>query len=197
MRRVADRNRRGLVGGGSVSAAGEALLSQRRMVAAGLREGIALLDPDEAYLARAAVELVIRADDGWLADPGWPWIREGARLGVFWLDPEAIARFTYRGGELKLLPLVEALAGGRRMTRLASLLIALDRPTLALVFAAFDEAAQAGREIALYAFGGDPRALAGHRLVVWPPDDLDQSRAAAAAGPEGPKENHTRSAVAK
>jgi hypothetical protein len=130
-----------------VSAGVEAQLSERRMVAAGLRHGVASLDPAEADMARAAVELVIRAYDGWLADPGWPWVREGARLGVFWLDPDAIAAFAYRSGELRLLPLVEALCGGRRVTQLANVLVGLDRPTLALVLAAFDQAAQGSRAV--------------------------------------------------
>src|SRR4051794_4858902 len=108
---------------------------------------------------------------------GWP-IRVGRGCGraLAWACsgwtrtpslPSPIAR------ELRLLPLVEALCGGRRVTQLANVLVGLDPPPLALVLAAFAQAAQGSRAVALYAFGGDPRALTRYR-VVWPKDDLDE-----------------------
>ncbi len=75
-----------------------AALSERRMVAAGLRLWASVADPKEAGLTGAAVELVIRARRGEFADPGWPWVREGdasesARL--FCLDPDAMTRWDH------------------------------------------------------------------------------------------------------
>jgi hypothetical protein len=137
----------------------EALLSERRMVAAGLREWVATVPGEEADLTAAAVELVIGAFDGRLADPGWPWVREGDKLGVFWLDPDAMAQFDCRGVALCLLPLVESLLGGRRFSGLVRLLDALDPVNVALVLVAFAGASRPRRDVALYAFGGDPWAI--------------------------------------
>jgi hypothetical protein len=139
----------------------EALLSEQRMVAAGLREWVATVPGEEADLTRAAVELVIEAFDGGLADPSWPWVREGDELGMFWLDPEPMARFDGQGGELRLLPLVEALLGGRRVTGLVQLLTALNPATAELVLVTFARASRSRRDVALYAFGGDPWAVYG------------------------------------
>lgn len=138
----------------------EALLSEQRMVRAGLREWPAVAyGPDAAYIS-AAVELVIAAFDGSLADPGWPWVRESDMFGVFWLDPDPMADFDGEAGELRLLPVVEALLGGRRVLDLVQLLAGLDRSTVELVVAAFAAASEGQRELAVYAFGGDPEAVA-------------------------------------
>lgn len=138
----------------------EALLSEKRMVCAGLREWPAVTyGPDAAFTA-AAVELVIAAFDGRLADPGWPWVRESDMLGVFWLDPDPMADFDSEGGELRLLSVVEALLGGRRVPDLVQVLAGLDRSTVELVVAAFAAASEGQRELAVYAFGGDPEATA-------------------------------------
>ncbi len=138
----------------------EALLSEKRMVCAGLREWPAThCGPDAAFTA-AAVELVVAAFDGRLADPGWPWVRESDMFGVFWLDPDPMADFDGEAGELRLLPVVEALLGGRRVLDLVQLLTGLDRSTVELVMQAFAAASEGQRELAVYAFGGDPEAVA-------------------------------------
>ena len=98
----------------------EALLSEKRMVCAGLREWPAVLYGPDAAFTSAAVELVIAAFDGSLADPGWPWVRESDMFGVFWLDPDPMPDFDGEGGELRLLPVVEALLGGRRVPDLVA-----------------------------------------------------------------------------
>ena len=59
----------------------EALLSEKRMVCAGLRQWPATVEGPDADFNSAAVELVISAFDGSLADPGWPWVREADELG--------------------------------------------------------------------------------------------------------------------
>lgn len=138
----------------------EALLSEKRMVCAGLREWPAALYGPDAAFTSAAVELVVAAFDGRLTDPGWPWVRESDMLGVFWLDPGSMPDFDGAGGELRLLPVVEALLGGRRVPNLVQLISTLDRSTLDLVVAAFVEAADGQFELAVYAFGGDPEAIA-------------------------------------
>ena len=137
----------------------EALLSEQRMVCAGLREWPAATCGHDAAFTAAAVELIIAAFDGSIADPGWPWVRESAMFGVFWLDPEPMANFDGAGGELRLLPVVEALLGGRRVPDLVQLLSRLDRSTVDLVVAAFVDAADGQRDLAVYAFGGDPEAI--------------------------------------
>ena len=154
--------RRGdLVGGAVMDSGREALLSEKRMVCAGLREWPAALYGPDAAFTSAAVELVIAAFDGSLADPGWPWVRESDMFGVFWLDPDPMPDFDGAGGELRLLPVVEALLGGRRVPDLVQLLRrAWTRSTLDLVLAAFADASDGQRELALYAFGGDPEAAA-------------------------------------
>jgi hypothetical protein len=81
-------------------------------------------------------------------------------FGVFWLDPDRIAVFDGAGGELRLLPVVEALLGGRRVSDLVQLLRSLDVSTLDLVLTAFTRASDGQRELAVYAFGGDPQARA-------------------------------------
>ena len=138
----------------------EALLSEKRMVCAGLREWPATKYGADAAFTSAAVELLIAAFDGSLADPGWPWVRESDMLGVFWLDPDPMADFDGEGGELRLLPVVEALLGGRPVPNLVQLLRSLDASTLDMVLTAFIRASDGQRELAVYAFGGDPVAFA-------------------------------------
>ena len=152
----------------------EAKLSELLMVCAGLRQWSATIEGPDADFNAAAVELVISAYDGSLADPGWPWVREADELGVFWLDPEAMPSFDGVGGELRLLPVVEALLGGRRVDDLFPLLDQLDRPTRDLVLAAFARASRRERDLALYAFGGDPWSIAG-RLVAMQTSQCDQN----------------------
>jgi hypothetical protein len=138
----------------------EALLSEKRMVCAGLREWPAATYGSDAAYISAAVELVVAAFDGSLVNPGWPWVRESDMLGVFWLDPNPMADFDGEGGELRLLPVVEALLGGRPVPDLVQLLRSLDASTLGMVLTAFSRAADGQRELAVYAFGGDPEAFA-------------------------------------
>lgn len=138
----------------------EALLSEKRMVCAGLREWPAATSGPDAAFTSAAVELVVAAFGGSLADPGWPWVRESDMLGVFWLDPDLMPDFDGAGGELRLLPVVEALLGGRHVPDLVQLLSTLDRSTVELVLQAFVAASEGQRELAVYAFGGDPEATA-------------------------------------
>lgn len=144
----------------------EAKLSELRMVCAGLRLWSATIEGPDADFNAAAVELVISAYAGSLADPGWPWVREADELGVFWLDSEAMPSFDGVGGELHLLPVVEALLGGRRVNDLSRLLDQLDRPTRDLVLAAFAGASRRERDLALYAFGGDPWSVAGWLVAM-------------------------------
>jgi hypothetical protein len=71
---------------------------------------------------------------------------------------------------------VEALAGGRPVRQLGRLLRVLDSSSQRLVITAFHCAAMARRDVAVYAFGGDPWQLLGGSagLVFWPVDELDQ-----------------------
>src|SRR4051812_20514560 len=64
-------------------------------------------------------------------------------------------------GDLAVLPVVEALLGGRRVPDLVQLLQRLDQCTVELVLAAFTQASRWQRDVALYAFGGDPWAVSG------------------------------------
>jgi hypothetical protein len=162
-----------------MSTAVEAALSERRMVAAGLRLWPAAVDPAERALTSAAVELVIRFRRGEFADPGWPWVREGMAsdpLGLFWLDVEAMTAWNGGRPEHPVMHFVEALTGGRPVRRLGQLLRVLDGSSQRLVMTAFHFAAMARRDVAVYAFGGDPWQLLGAsaRLVLWQADELDQ-----------------------
>src|SRR5690349_2552396 len=138
----------------------EAKLSEQRMVSAGLRQWSTATEGPDADFTAAVVELMITAYDGSLVDPGWPWVCEADELGVFWLDPEPMRRFDGVGGELCLLSVAEALLGGRRVADLVRFLDQLDRRTLDLVLAAFARASVRERDLALYAFGGDPWSVA-------------------------------------
>ena len=163
-----------------MNTAAEATLSERRMVAAGLRLWARLVDPAEQALTAAAVELVVRARGGEFADPGWPWVVEGGPsdlFGQFRLDAGEMAEWYAGRPEHPVMVFVEALAGGRPVRRLSGLLTVLDEPTRRLVATAFRIAAAGGRDVALYAFGGDPSwQLHGgsRRLVLRPADELDQ-----------------------
>lgn len=149
------------------------------MVAAGLRLWAAGVHADEAALTGAAVELVVRACGGEFTDPGWPWIREGSEsdpLGLVWLDPAAMS--VWKGGQAEhaVMDFIEALAGGRPVRWLPDLLRVLDRPTRRLVLAAFDYAAADRRDVAVYAFGGDPWQLVDNLSPAsrfWPPNELN------------------------
>src|SRR4051812_38209475 len=68
--------RRSDLGGAVMDTVREAKLSELRMVCAGLRQWSATIDGLDADFNTAAVELVISAYDGSLADPAWPWVRE-------------------------------------------------------------------------------------------------------------------------
>lgn len=152
-------------------------LSERRMVAAGLRGWVDDLDQEVQPLTAAAVELLVRARGGEFADPGWPWVREGAELGRFWLDMDAMAGWDGGRPAGPVMSFVEALAGGRPARPLAGLLAQLDAATVRLVLCAFDHAAAgADRDVALYAFGGDPRHLVQRPAepAPWPVDVLDE-----------------------
>lgn len=150
----------------------EAKLSEQRMVCAGLRQWAAAAEDPDGDFNAAAVELVTSAYDGSLSDPGWPWVCEADELGVFWLDPEPMHRFDGMAGELRLLPVVEALLGGRRVADLVQLLDKLDRRTLDLVLAAFARASVRERDLALYAFGGDPWSVAGRLVALQTSDSI-------------------------
>jgi hypothetical protein len=156
----------------------DAALSERRMVADGLRLWARTADPDELLLTGAAVELVIRAHGGHFADAGWPWIVEGHAadpLGLFRLDADVMAAWDHGRPEHPVMDFVEALAGGRPVRQLARLLNILDNPTRRLVLCAFRHAA-AQREVAVYAFGGDLSPLvdgAKPALRFWPVGELD------------------------
>lgn len=150
------------------------------MVAAGLRAGVELLDQAEQPLAGAAVELAVRAYGGEFADLGWPWVREAGPsepLDTFWLDADAMTGWDGGHPDHPVMSFVEALAGGRPARPLADLLRWLDAGTARLVLCAFDHAAAgAGCEVALYAFGGDPRQLVQlpAEPAPWPVDELDR-----------------------
>ena len=163
-----------------MNAAAEAALSERRMIAAGLRMWPSSVGPTERALTSAAVELVIRARHGEFADPSWPWVREGDTfdpLGLFWLDVEAMTAWNGGRPEQPVMSFVEALSGGRPARLLREQLRWLDRVTVRLVMCAFDHvAAGAGRGIAVYAFGGDPHQLVDTPAepLPWPVDELDR-----------------------
>ena len=149
------------------------------MVAAGLRMSVGMLDQAEQALTAAAVELVIRARGGEFADPAWPWIREGMAsdpLGLFWLDVEAMSQWDAGRPEHPVMDFVEALAGGRPVRQLPQLLRILDGSSQRLVSTAFQCAAMARRDVAVYAFGGDPWLILGGatQLPGWPVDEVDQ-----------------------
>lgn len=154
-----------------------AALSECRMVAAGVRAWADHLDETEQPLTAAAVELVVRANGGEFADLGWPWVREARDLGLFWLDVDAMTAWDGGRPEHPVMSFVEALAGGRPARPLAELLRWLDLDTCRLVLSAFDHAAAgAGRDVALYAFGGDPSELIPRSAepAPWPADVLDR-----------------------
>ena len=162
-----------------MNSAVEAALSERRMVAAGLRLWVGMLDQTEQALTGAAVELVIRARDGEFADPGWPWVREGSAadpLGLFWLDVEAMTAWNGGRPEHQMMSFVEALAGGRPVCQLRQLMNCLDGESWRLVMIAFRQVAMDCRDVAAYAFGGDPWWFDGPavRPLGWPVDELDQ-----------------------
>lgn len=161
-----------------MNAAAEAALSERRMVAAGLRLWARMVPPAEAALTSAAVELVIRFGHGEFADPGWPWVREGPAsdpLGLFWLDVEAMTVWNSGQPAHPVMHFVEALAGGRPVRQLPQLGRSLDAHSWRLVLAAFHRVASDWRDVAVYAFGGDPwlRYGGNTQLVDWPADELD------------------------
>lgn len=162
-----------------MNTAAAAALSERRMVATGLRMWPASVDPTERALTRAAVELAIRANRGEFADPGWPWVREGDSfdpLGLFWLDVEAMT--TWNGGrpEHPVMCFVEALAGGRPVRQLPQLMACLDGSSWRMVMTAFHHAASDRWDVVVYAFGGDPWRIYGGASALWdwPSDELDQ-----------------------
>lgn len=121
---------------------------------------------------------VVIALDGWLADPGWPCVRERAAIGVL---PRALDTIglAYRSREPRRLTLVEAPCGGRRATRL----VGLGRPMLALMLAASAQDLWESRQVTLCAFGGDLGAPS-RQPVVWPADDLEQFMPALLAPPK-------------
>ncbi len=88
----------------------------------------------------AAVELLLRACGGRLADPSWPWIRRDCNC--LWLDADRITPdvVSLSCVEQGLLVIVEALASGHPVRQLADLLAEFDRSTLTLVLAAFAHA---------------------------------------------------------
>ena len=161
-----------------MATAAEAALSERRMVADGLRLWARLADPAESSLTGAAAELVVRACSGRFADAGWPWVIEGDAadpLGLFKLDPGVMAAWDQGRPEHPVMDFVEALAGGRPVRHLARLLRILDNPTRRLVLCAFRHAADR-RDLAVYAFGGDLSQLvdeAKPALRFWPACELD------------------------
>ena len=160
-----------------MTAGGSAALSERRMVAAGLRAWADELDQKGQPLPGVAAELVIRARAGEFADAGWPWVREAGALGLFWLDVDAMTAWDAGRPAHPLMSFVEALAGGRPARRLSEQLAQLDASTARLLLCAFDHAAaSAGREVALYAFGGDPHQLVQRPAepAPWPVDELDR-----------------------
>ena len=170
-----------------MTAGASAMLSERRMVAAGLRAWADELDQEGQSLPGVAVELAVRAYAGEFADAAWPWVREAGALGLFWLDVDAMAAWDGGRPAHPIMCLVEALAGGRPARRLSELLGRLDATTGRLVLCAFDHAAAGvGREVALYAFGGDPHHLAPRPVepLPWPVDELDRyDRPAVAVDP--------------
>jgi hypothetical protein len=153
-----------------MTAVAEAALSERRMVAHGLRLWCRNLERSESGRVAAAVELVIGAHHGEFADPGWPWVVEGdpsEPLGLFRLDADAMAAWDSGRPEHPVMDFVEALAGGRPVRRLPELLRLLDQHTRRLVLAAFYTAALADAEVAVYAFGGDPWPLVDDATPAW------------------------------
>ena len=93
----------------------------------------------------AAVELLLRACKGRLAEPGWPWLPSSR--GRIWLDATQIAAATggLSAGEVRILSIIDSLVTGTALPDLAGLLAGLDPRTLALVLAALGHAGGAGR----------------------------------------------------
>jgi hypothetical protein len=86
------------------------------------------------HSTEAAVELLIRARGGRFAESGQPWLRTDDR-GITWLDLEVIGRYSdaASSGDRHILALVEALALGRPLEDVGSLMGSLDPYHLGLV----------------------------------------------------------------
>jgi len=90
------------------------------------------------YPLEAAVELLVRANDGRFANPGYPWIQPCDQPGWWWLDHQAITDdnlCALSGGEQRILRVVASLAGGTPVNLYADL-PGLDRDHMSLVLAA-------------------------------------------------------------
>ena len=98
-----------------------------------------------SYATEAAVELLLGACHGRLAEPGWPWLPSSR--GRIWLDATQIATATggLSAGEVRILSIIESLVIGAPLHDLAGLPAGLDPRTLDLVLAALRHAG-GGRE---------------------------------------------------
>lgn len=140
------------------------------VVADGLRAWARGCYPDQA-----ALELLIRAFDGQFACDGAPWIRPGARPGLYSLDPDKIETHAggLSGGERRVLAVVAALAGDRPLRDLCGILAGVDRPHLALILAALAHAGGSHEH-------SEVIFTANHRvefvdlpaLIAWPSDPV-------------------------
>jgi hypothetical protein len=89
------------------------------------------------YATEAAVELLVRFQDGRFAHPGHPWIMPDPGEGWYWLEPDHLTGPTVAclsGGERRLLAIVASLTGGAPVD-LGDALAGLDRDTVTLVLA--------------------------------------------------------------
>jgi hypothetical protein len=129
--------------------------NERLMVAQGLTEWADRVAEDRDG-AMAAVALAVNAYSGRLAEWGWPWVQVRDD-DLFQLDPDAMAAWGDYSGPLRLLPVIEALLGGRPVRWLQRLLWECDTETQDLIVAAFAFVASWNPAGALYAFGGNPR----------------------------------------
>lgn len=147
--------------------------SERLMVARGLEAWVVDRVPNGEYVfTLAAVNLAADAYDGYLIQWGWPWVKEGSQFGdvdMFWLDPDAMAIWDDYSGPLRLLPLIEALLGGRPLEGLHRLMWESEEDVQAAITAAFDAIAERDLDGALYAFGDNPHDVL-HRLAP----DIDE-----------------------
>lgn len=91
------------------------------------------------YPAEAAVELLIRASNGRLAQAGNPWIQihDGTRASVNWAAAEA---GPLSGGERRLLALAASIAGERDVN-IGESVSRMDRSAVQLILAAIAHAA--------------------------------------------------------
>jgi hypothetical protein len=123
-----------------------------------------------AYAEEAGVELLVRAFDGYFADPEWPWIRSCERPGWFWVDTDAITAQSgvLSGGERRVLAFVSALIDGSSLHDVGGLVAGVDRLHLQLILAALAHAGGSHQHQGLVEDDGCLGLENLPALVAWP-----------------------------